>query len=93
MNDEEPSYGLIYSLQLVKLETLRVYIENNLIHGFIKPSKSPAGAPIFFDKKPDGNSRLCVDYRGLNNLTIKNQYPLSFVKKSLDQLGQAWRFT
>ncbi len=57
---------------LVKLETLKAYIENNLVNGFIKPSKSPVKAPILFDKKLDNSLRLCIDYQGLNNLTIKN---------------------
>ena len=89
----QPPYGPIYSLGPVELETLKTYIKTNLKNGFIKPSKSPAGAPILFDKKPDGSLRLCVDYRGLNNLTIKNQYPLPLVGESLDRLGRARRFT
>ena len=93
VNNRQPPYGLIYSLGPVELETLKTYIETNLKNGFIKSSKSPAGAPILFDKKPDGSLRLCVDYRGLNNLTIKNRYPLPLVGESLDRLGQARRFT
>ncbi len=77
----------------MELETLKAYIENNLASGYIRPSKSPAGAPILFDKKPDGSLRLCVDYRGLNNLTIKNRYPLPLVGELLDRLGRARRFT
>ncbi len=77
----------------MKLEILKAYIENNLANGFIRPSKSPAGALILFNKKPDGSLRLCVDYQGLNNLTIRNQYFLPFVGESLDRLGWAWRFT
>ena len=92
-NGKQPPYGPIYSLGPVELETLKTYIETHLKTGFIRPSKSLAGAPIFFDKKPNGSLRLCVDYRGLNNLTIKNQYPLPLIDKSLDRLGQAKRFT
>ncbi len=77
----------------MELETLKTYIETHLKTGFIRPSKSPAGAPILFDKKPDGNLRLCVDYRGLNNLTIKNRYLLPLIGESLDRLGRAKRFT
>ncbi len=77
----------------MELETLKTYIETHLKTGFIRPSKSPADAPILFDKKPDGSLRLCVDYRGLNNLTIKNRYPLPLIGKSLDRLGRAKRFT
>ena len=72
---------------------MKTYIETHLKTGFIRPSKSPAGAPILFDKKPNGSLRLCVDYRGLNNLTIKNRYPLPLIGESLDRLGRAKRFT
>ncbi len=89
VDDRQPPYGPIYSLGQVELKTLKTYIENNLANGFIRPSKSPAGAPILFDKKPDGSLRFCVDYRGLNNLTIKNWYPLPLIGESLDRLGRA----
>ena len=90
---KQPPFGPIYSLEPVELETLKTYIETNLANGFIQPSKSPAGAPILFDRKPDGSLRLCVDYRGLNNITIKNRYPLPLIGESLDRLGRARRFT
>ena len=85
--DKQPLFGPIYSLRPVELETLKIYIKTNLANGFIRLSKSPAGAPIFFDRKPDRSLRLCVDYRGLNNITIKNQYPLPLIGESLDRLG------
>ena len=77
-------YGPIYSLDPVKLKTLRTYIKTNLANSFIRPSKSRVGAPILFVGKPDGSLHLCVDYWGLNNLTIKNRYPLPLISKSLD---------
>ncbi len=77
----------------MELEILKAYIKNNLANSFIRPSKSSAGALILFDKKPDGDLRLCVDYQGLNNLTIKNQYPLPLVEESLDRLGWTQHFT
>ncbi len=80
VDDWKPLYGPIYSLGPVELEILKAYIKNNLSNGFIRPSKFPARAPILFDKKPDGSLRLCVDYQSLNNLTIKNRYPLPFVR-------------
>ena len=86
-------YRSIYSLALVELKTLKTYIETNLANNFIWSSKSPAGAPILFVRKPDGSFCLSVDYRSFNNLTIKNQYSLPFSSKSLDQLGQAKKFT
>ena len=90
---KQPPFDPIYSLGPVELETLKTYIKTNLANSFIRPSKSPAGAPILFDRKPDGSLRLCVDYRGLNNITIKNQYPLPLIGESLDRLGRARRFT
>ncbi len=87
VDDQQPPYGPIYSLGPVELEILKAYIENNLANGFIKPFKSPARVSIFFEKKLDGSLRLCVDYQGLNNLTIKNWYLLPLVRKSLDWLS------
>ena len=60
--------------------------------GPVGPFKSPAGAPILFNRKSDRSLRLCVDYRGLNNLMIKNRYPLPLVGESLDSLGRVRRF-
>ncbi len=86
-------YWPIYSLSPVELETLKTYIETYLKTGFIRPCKSLVGAPMFFDKTPDGSLRLCVNYRGLNNLSIKNRYCLPLIVESLDWLGRAKRFT
>ena len=72
VNNQQPFYRPIYNLGLVELETLKSYIEINLANNFIRLSKSPVKATIFFNKKPDGSLQLCVDYQGLNNLTIKN---------------------
>ena len=86
-------YRPIYNLEPVELETLRTYMETNLANGFIHLSKSPTGAPILFDKKPNRSLRLCVNYWGLNNITIKNRYPLLLVGESLDCLSRAKQFT
>ena len=85
-------FGPIYSLEPVELETLKTYIKTNLANGFIRPSKSLARAPIFFDRKPNRSLRLCVNYWSLNNITIKNRYPLPLIGESLDRLGRAKRF-
>ncbi len=85
-------YDPIYSLGFVELKTLKTYIENNLTNGFIRPSKSLAEVPIFFDKKPNGSLKLYIDYRGLNNLIIKNWYPLPLVGELLNRLDRAQRF-
>ena len=89
---KQPSYGPIYSLVLVELKTLKTYIETNLVNGFIHASKLLASAPILFVCKPNGSLRLCVHYQGLNNLTIKNWYPLPLIGKSLNWLDQAKQF-
>lgn len=88
-----PPHGPIYPLGDPELENLRGYIETNLNNGFIRPSTSPAGAPTLFVKKPNGGLRLCVDYRGLIKITIKNRYPLPLVGEALDRLGRAKKFT
>ncbi len=93
VDDWQPPYGRIYSLEPVELETLKAYIKNKLASDFIQPSKSSAGASILFDKKPDSSLRLYVDYQGLNNLIIKNRYPLPLVGELLDRLGWARHFT
>ncbi len=90
---KQPPYKPIYTLSLVELETLKAYIKTHLKTGFIRPSKSPADTPILFNKKSDNSVCLYVDYRGLNNLTIKNQYLLPLIGKVLDCLSQAKQFT
>ena len=90
---KQPPYGPIYSLSSMELETLKIYIKTHLKIEFIWPSKFPAVAPIFFNKKPDGSFYLCMDYWGLNNLTIKNWYSLPLIGKSMDRLKRAKRFT
>lgn len=83
----------IYPLSASELETLAKYIEDNMRSGFIRQSSSPVGAPILFVKKKDGSLRLCVDYRALNSVTVKNKYPLPLIGETLDRLSQAKYFT
>ncbi|KAH8145182.1 uncharacterized protein LAJ45_10742 [Morchella importuna] len=71
---KQPPWGPIYALSQVELKALWEYLQENLPKGIIRHSESPAGAPILFVKKADGTLRLCVDYRGLNAITIKNRY-------------------
>src|SRR5882672_1763106 len=66
-----PPYGLIYSLSQEELAALRKFIDENLTTGFIRPSRSPHGAPVLFIRKKDGSLRLCVDFRGLNRISKK----------------------
>ncbi|KFK29222.1 hypothetical protein AALP_AA7G105100 [Arabis alpina] len=61
-------------------------LEDLCAKGFIWPSTSPWGAPVLFVKKKDGSFQLCIDYRGLNRVTVKNKYPLPRIDELLDQL-------
>ena len=73
----------------VELQDLKVQIQELLGKGFIKPSTSPWGAPVLFAKKNDKTLRLCIDYRQLNRVTIKNRYPLPRIDELFDQLRGA----
>lgn len=88
-----PPHQPLYNLSVTELDLLRKYIEEYLARGWIRRSKSPAGAPILFAKKKDGSMRLCVDYRGLNKITVKNRGPLPLIQESLERLSQAKWFT
>jgi hypothetical protein len=88
-----PPHQPLYNLSQTELELLRKYLEEYVARGWIRRSKSLAGAPILFAKKKDGSMRLCVDYRGLNKVTIKNRHPLPLIMESLDRLSQAKYFT
>jgi hypothetical protein len=84
-----PTYRMSYS----EMEELRKQLEEYLAKGQIRPSGSPYGAPVLFVKKKDGSLRLCVDYRVLNKLTIKNKYPMPRVAELLDRLKGAKVFS
>jgi len=88
-----PPFLPIYSLSEPELKELRSYIDDNLANGHIQHSKSPAGAPILFVKKKDGSLRMCVDYRKLNEITIKNRYPLPLITEILNRLSKSTIFT
>ncbi|KAI3779464.1 hypothetical protein L2E82_09184 [Cichorium intybus] len=72
---------------------LRKQLEELLDRGFIRPSTSPWGAPILFVKKKDGSMRMCIDYRELNKITVKNKYPLPRIDDLFDQLQGASYFS
>ena len=90
---KQPPYEPIYSLGPVELKILKTYIKTNLVNGFIRALKSPAGTLILFVHKLKGSLCLCVNYQGLNNFIIKNWYLLSLIGESLNWLGQAKQFT
>ena len=88
-----PPWGPIYSLSQSELLALREFIEENLRIGFIRPSRSPHGAPVLFVRKKDGSLRLCVDYRGLNRISRKDKYPLPLLADLLDAPRKARIYT
>ena len=90
---KQPTFGPIYALSEKELGTLRQYLEENIKKGFIKKSQSPAGYPILFIPKKDGILRLYIDYRKLNDITIKNRYPLPSISELQDRLSRAKYFT
>ena len=75
-----------YRMAPAELRELKAQLEELLSKGFIRPSISPWGAPVLFVKKKDGSLRLCIDYRQLNRVTIRNQYPLPRTDELFDQL-------
>ncbi|XP_072078032.1 uncharacterized protein [Arachis hypogaea] len=82
-----------YRMAPLELTELKNQLEELLQKGFIQPSASPWGAPVLFVKKKDGSMRLCVDYRQLNKITVKNKYPLPRIDDLMDQLQSATVFS
>jgi len=89
----KPTFRPIYSLSEKELKVLSEYLEENLKKGFIRASTSPAGYPILFVPKPGGKLRMCIDYRQLNAITIKNRYPLPRISELHDRIRGAKWFT
>ena len=82
-----------YRMAPVELKELKFQLQELLEKGFIHPSVSPWGAPMLFVKKKDGTLRLCIDYRQLNKLTVKNKYSLPRIDDLFDQLNGASIFS
>ena len=82
-----------YRMAPTELKELKAQLQDLLDKGFIRPSTSPWGAPVLFVKKKDGTLRLCIDYRQLNKVTIKNKYPLPRIDDLFDQLQGAEYFS
>ncbi|KAL0159296.1 hypothetical protein M9458_043021, partial [Cirrhinus mrigala] len=88
-----PPRGHLYSLSATEHQAMEEYVAEGLRAGTIRPSSSPAAAGFFFVKKKDGGLCPCVDYRGLNQITIKNRHPLPLTNTALDALSGARFFT
>jgi hypothetical protein len=82
-----------YKMTPKELAELKVQLNESMDKGFIRPSSSPWGCPALFVKKKDQSLRLCVDYRPLNVITIKNKYPLPHIDILFDQLTGAKFFS
>ena len=80
-------------MALPELEELRRQLKDLLDAGYIRPSKAPFGASVLFQKKTDGSLQMCIDYRALNKITIKNKYLIPLIADLFDQLGKARYFT
>ena len=76
-----------------ELRVIRKYLDEHLTKGFIRASQSQSAAPVLLARKPGGGVRVCVDYRGLNAVTIKNRYPIPLVRETLDALAHSRYFT
>lgn len=92
IDNKQPLYDPIYSLGLIELEILKIYIKTNLANSFIRLSKSPTSTPILFICKKDGSFWLYINYKSLNNRIIKNWYLFSLIGEFLNCLSRAKHF-
>ena len=82
-----------YRMAPTELKELKVQLQELLDNGFVRPSVSPWGAPVLFVKNKDGTLRMCIDYRKINKVTVKNKYLLSRIEDLFDQLKGAGVFS
>jgi len=93
MPGKQPPYHKNRPLSPAELRCVKKWIDEMLDKGFIRESTSPAAAPLLLAAKPGGGVRICHDYRGLNNVTVKNRYPLPLIRETLDSLCGAKFYT
>jgi len=89
----KPQKGRIYPLSKNKREEVQNFVEDQLRKGYIRPSKSPQTSPVFFVDKKDRSKQMIIDYRNLNNQTVKNNYPLLLITDLIDSMGSKQVFT
>ena len=88
-----PSSKAPYQMNILELNELKSQLKELIDNNYIRPSVSRWGAPVIFVKNMDGTLRLCIDYRQLNKMTIKNRYPLPCIDDLFDQLRGAIVFS
>ncbi|KAE8716635.1 Protein NRT1/ PTR FAMILY 3.1 [Hibiscus syriacus] len=93
VENAKPPARAPYRMAPPELEEMRKQLKDLLDAGYIRPSKSPYGAPVLFQRKHDDSLIMCIDYRALNKLTVKNKYPIPLIADLFDQLGGARWFT
>src|SRR4051812_18327018 len=91
--NSSPPWRPIYRMSPLELDAMRKELDKLLRNGSIEPSLSPYGAPVIFIKKKGGELRMCIDYRALNAITIKNWFPIPLIDDLTDQLHGAQIFT
>jgi hypothetical protein len=82
-----------YMMSVEELKKVKKQLTELQQARYIRPSSSPWGAPVLFVQKKDGSQKMCVDYRSLNDVTIKNKYPLPRIEDLFDQMRGAWVFS
>src|ERR1700736_4762735 len=90
---QNPTSRPTYRMSQPEMDELKKQLSELMDKGYIQESKSPYGAPVIFVKKKDGTMRMCIDYRALNKITIKNKYPLPRIDELLDRLQGAKYFS
>ena len=83
----------LYNILIKQLRLMKEYLEEHLKKGFIILSRAPFSSPVLFAKKPGGGWRFCVDYRKLNAIMKKDQYPIPLIEETLARLSKARIFT
>ena len=93
ISDKELPKEPLYNMSCDELQVLQKYLKDHLSKGFICVSSSSAASSVIFIKKPEGELCLCVNYCDLNNLTVKNQYPLPLIQETLNLITSSVIFT
>ena len=93
ISGSKPPTKNAYRMAPPELAELQKQLDELLTVGFIRPAKALYGAPLLFQKKKDGSLRICIDYRALNNITVRNKYPLPIITDLFDRLHGAKYFS